>query len=43
MGRLLGLGLVSFVVLWAQSQPDATFRSGVKLVQVSVVAQDKQG
>ena len=43
MGRLLGFGLISFTALCAQSQPDAMFRTGVKLVQVSVIAQDKQG
>ncbi|HEY1756638.1 MAG TPA: VWA domain-containing protein [Bryobacteraceae bacterium] len=47
MGSLLGFVLVSFVVLGAQdpsvASPDADFRTGVKLVQVSVVAQEKQG
>jgi VWFA-related protein len=47
MRRSLGCGLLSFVAFGAQDPigvpPDAAFRTGVKLVQVSVVAQDKQG
>ena len=47
MGRVLGFSLLSFAALGAQdpisAPPDAAFRTGVKLVQVSVIAQDKQG
>ncbi len=47
MARVLGFSLLSFAAFGAQgpisAPPDAAFRTGVKLVQVSVVARDKQG
>src|ERR1700722_20326115 len=43
MRRFLGLGILSCAAFGAQNPPDVAFRTGVKLVQVSVVAQDKQG
>ena len=42
MGRY-GLLLITALIATAQLRPPATFRVGTELVQVSVVAQDKQG
>src|ERR1700722_4908237 len=41
-GLVMFMAYAAFEAL-AQAPPEATFRTGVKLVQVNVIAQDKQG